>query len=546
MRKSIALALVAGMANLFVSTAAHATDATWTTGTGLWSTENATSLGWSGSKPDAIGDTGTFDSTGKGSATTTQDLAGSRTVGKLEITGSANASWQITLASGKNIIMNQDGAGPGTAMLSNTQTNATAANPSLIINSSAGQIILNDDLLISNTGASIRTSGSIAIDAQITGNGNITFYNVSNDVGHGQIALFRVGAAGSAFGGNSTIAKGAVTFNRGDRFTPTASNIVTIGAANTTNGDATLAFAGGTVGNMENNFVSAANTGGTNVFATTAATTGLFQVKSSSSQTLPHSLVTLNGDLTFSVGGTGMFQVGDPIVGVGKLTKAGVGTGLFRLTNTNTYSGGTVVNTGSLAVGHADAINNGFGFYDATDGTLGSGNVTVNSTATSLQIESSLAAVNVIANSATLSLAGGGTADFADQGYADLGAGIKEVVGSLLLNGMAQTAHFTYGSMASNALIKSDEFFAGTGVVSVGLAGDYNNNGEVDAADYVLWRKDPAGFGGMGGYDLWQQNFGAVAVAGAGLSGIQSVPEPSTLMLMIAGVSLACAGRRNR
>src|SRR5438046_2934989 len=144
MRKSLAIAVVAVTASLFISTAAHAvTNATWTSGTGTWSTENAASLGWSGSKPDGVGDTATYDTTGKGSATTTQDLTGTRTVGKIEITGSANASWQITLASGKNLVMNQDGGGPGTAILSNTQTNATAANPSLIINSGAGQIILN-------------------------------------------------------------------------------------------------------------------------------------------------------------------------------------------------------------------------------------------------------------------------------------------------------------------------------------------------------------------------------------------------------------------
>src|SRR4051812_421072 len=142
-------AAAAATAVLFCSNVptAHAqVAATWTTGTGNWSTENATSSGWSGTKPDGIGDTGTFDITGKSSATTVQDLTGSRTVGRLEITGGTteNASWQITLAAGKNLIMDQTGAGP--AVLACTTT-SSAANPALIINSSAGQIILNDDLL---------------------------------------------------------------------------------------------------------------------------------------------------------------------------------------------------------------------------------------------------------------------------------------------------------------------------------------------------------------------------------------------------------------
>jgi hypothetical protein len=41
------------------------------------------------------------------------------------------------------------------------------------------------------------------------------------------------------------------------------------------------------------------------------------------------------------------------------------------------------------------------------------------------------------------------------------------------------------------------------------LMGDYNGDGNVGAADYVVWRKDPASFGGdPGGYDTWRSNFG--------------------------------------
>jgi hypothetical protein len=41
-----------------------------------------------------------------------------------------------------------------------------------------------------------------------------------------------------------------------------------------------------------------------------------------------------------------------------------------------------------------------------------------------------------------------------------------------------------------------------------GLAGDHNDNGSVDAADYVTWRNDPAAHGGQQGYDTWRANFG--------------------------------------
>ena len=64
-------------------------------------------------------------------------------------------------------------------------------------------------------------------------------------------------------------------------------------------------------------------------------------------------------------------------------------------------------------------------------------------------------------------------------------------------------------------------------VVAAGLPGDYNENGTVDAADYVLWRnllgtaanlpnRDPgqAGNIGQGDYNFWRQNFGRTGGAG--------------------------------
>ena len=48
--------------------------------------------------------------------------------------------------------------------------------------------------------------------------------------------------------------------------------------------------------------------------------------------------------------------------------------------------------------------------------------------------------------------------------------------------------------------------FSTYSVVAVGLAGDYNLNGIVDAADYIVWRKTD---GTPAGYDKWRANFGA-------------------------------------
>jgi hypothetical protein len=68
-----------------------------------------------------------------------------------------------------------------------------------------------------------------------------------------------------------------------------------------------------------------------------------------------------------------------------------------------------------------------------------------------------------------------------------------------------------------------------------GLSGDYNNNGIVDAADYVVWRKNPSAFGGNpAGYNTWRSHFGQTAGSGSALgSSLASVPEPSAIGLLL-------------
>jgi hypothetical protein len=81
-----------------------------------------------------------------------------------------------------------------------------------------------------------------------------------------------------------------------------------------------------------------------------------------------------------------------------------------------------------------------------------------------------------------------------------------------------------------------------------GLAGDYDNNGVVDAADYTVWRDNigesssrlfNAGLTGVIGpsqYDTWQANYGSTFAAAA-LQGFTSTPEPAGIL--IAGVAFS-------
>jgi PEP-CTERM motif len=87
----------------------------------------------------------------------------------------------------------------------------------------------------------------------------------------------------------------------------------------------------------------------------------------------------------------------------------------------------------------------------------------------------------------------------------------------------------------------------------VGVPGDYNNNGTVDAADYVLWRNggplqnEVADIGTVSpaDYTEWRARFGNVAGAGASL-GAAAVPEPASWLLAVAFGGLIGLRRSHR
>jgi len=96
-----------------------------------------------------------------------------------------------------------------------------------------------------------------------------------------------------------------------------------------------------------------------------------------------------------------------------------------------------------------------------------------------------------------------------------------------------------------------------------GVPGDYNLNGTVDAADYVVWRKTlgtasnpradgsgparvPKGIVEQFDYDSWRAHFGGTAGSGAGdlpphvssETNSAAVPEPSSVVLLCIGTTV--------
>jgi fibronectin-binding autotransporter adhesin len=81
-------------------------------------------------------------------------------------------------------------------------------------------------------------------------------------------------------------------------------------------------------------------------------------------------------------------------------------------------------------------------------------------------------------------------------------------------------------------------------VVAPGLLGDYNNNGVVDAADYVVWRKGLGTTYSQADYDVWRAHFGQSAASGSVANVYAAVPEPASLVLLTLAVAAGVSIRR--
>jgi fibronectin-binding autotransporter adhesin len=259
----------------------------------------------------------------------------------------------------------------------------------------------------------------------------------------------------------------------------------------------------------------------------------------------------------------------------GSLTKDGNGT--LKLTGNNTYDGGTTISAGRLLVSNTTGSGTGSGAVAVNAGTLGgtgsiSGTVTVASGAHIAPGESieSLAVGSLVVNT-------GSFLDFelGAPGSPGVTSDLINVINTdgLTLNGGAVTLA-DVGGLATGTYTLID--YAGTlgGSVAnlgtptggpagfiyslvnnaantsidlhVGVPGDYNDNGVVDAGDYLLWRKGvqpltnevaaPLGTTDSADYDAWRARFGnpiPVSGAGSGLAGIPAVPEPTSFVLVI-------------
>ncbi len=167
-----------------------------------------------------------------------------------------------------------------------------------------------------------------------------------------------------------------------------------------------------------------------------------------------------------------------------------------------------------------------------------------------------------------ISRSGAGFEELYSWGTVDLGGELSLILGSepftlgqsfeilYAANGIVNTFDVASYFPLSNGL-KFEIMYSTHAVtleVVAAIPGDYNQNGVVDAADYVVWRKnqgtthtlpnDPTG-GTIGAaqYSQWRAHFGQSAGSGTGATANAAVPEPATLVLVIFAMAGWCLGR---
>lgn len=363
MKASKTLALLTAL----VSAAVHSSE--WygandggTAANGVWSSDGKP--GWNGTGvPNGQGAVAYFGSTKKN--TVTQDSTTGVTIGSLILNLDptiANVDLMLNGASTTAlgpVTFDQDGAGPGYAVMSNN-----AARVRMQIGSNA-PVTLNDDLLLVNTTPdTYHRTFSISITAKISGFGNVT---IDNQLDRPDEAPILLNNSSSDFEGNVLLRRGCAKAQGSKPYGKTT-NTVTLGAEGY--GDATLSFEGTSMTFLNPLVVSKVTNGRMRIFGESLSQSS----KSGDYAVTLKGGVTLNGDVVFDIpshaynDGTIVCPfaetVDSVISGEGGVAKENNGTLVFK--KANTYAGGTVLKAGTLSLANGATL--GTGGVDVYDG----------------------------------------------------------------------------------------------------------------------------------------------------------------------------------
>jgi uncharacterized protein YjbI with pentapeptide repeats len=138
-------------------------------------------------------------------------------------------------------------------------------------------------------------------------------------------------------------------------------------------------------------------------------------------------------------------------------------------------------------------------------------------------------------------VARGGTLDLTFDAGVNAATQIGRTIDLFDWAGVTPTGAFTVSSPYTWDLSKLYTTGEVTLAAVPGFSGDFNNNGIVDAADYLIWRKN---FGTQTSYDTWRTHFGQQPGSGSSTVANAAIPEPSTLVMLVLAAACVCSRRR--
>jgi autotransporter-associated beta strand protein len=220
-------------------------------------------------------------------------------------------------------------------------------------------------------------------------------------------------------------------------------------------------------------------------------------------------------------------------------------------------SGGTLAGSGSVS-GEVTVHSGGHLAPGPSIGDFDVGSLTLNAGAM-LDFDLALTAASDRIDASGLLTIIGGTVNITNHNGL-LSAGTYTLIDYGTISGSVASlgtpvgpANFTYSLSDNGSAIRLT-----VASVPEGVPGDYNNDGTVDMADYVVWSKnydtdnplpnddDIGGTVGEQHFELWQQHFGQTWEGAGGSQADVTVPEPMSGLLLLLGIATVFLGRRSQ